>query len=141
MGGEGGEILLDGSIVADVGENGVEDGEFGAVGGDGKSGLGHEREQADGFEGDGFASSVGAGDDELAAGAFELDGDRDYGHAFGFQIPFEERVTGVVEKQFPFDSSLRSVAQGRLFTRASRVFGMTRGVEGSSVPIPAIRVA
>ncbi len=65
--GEGGKILLDRLVVADVGEDGVEDGEFGAVGGDGKSGLRHQGEQADGFQGDGFAAGVGAGDDELAA--------------------------------------------------------------------------
>ena len=68
VGGEGGEILLDGLVVADVGEDGVEDGELGAVGGDGDAGLGHQGEQADGFQGDGFAAGVGAGDDELAAG-------------------------------------------------------------------------
>ena len=42
VGGEGGEILLDGLVVADVGEDGVEDGEFGTVGGYGKAGLGHQ---------------------------------------------------------------------------------------------------
>src|SRR5579863_5690361 len=84
VGGKGGKILLDRLVVADVGENGVEDGEFGAVGGDGKSGLGHQREQADGFQGDGFAAGVGAGDDELAAGAFEFDGDGDDGRIFQF---------------------------------------------------------
>ena len=64
--GEGGEILLDRLIVADVGEHGVEDREFGAVGGDGKAGLGHESEEANGFQGHRFAAGVGAGDDELA---------------------------------------------------------------------------
>ena len=82
MGGEGGEILLDRLIVADVGEDGVEDGEFGAIGGNGDSGLRHQGEEADGFQGDGFAAGVGAGDDELAARAFEFDGDWDYGDGF-----------------------------------------------------------
>ena len=81
VGGEGGEILLDGLIVADVGEDGVEDGQLGAVGRDGHSGLRHQGEQASGFERDGFAAGVGAGDDELAAGAFELDGEGDDGLA------------------------------------------------------------
>ncbi len=82
MGGEGGEILLDGLIVADVGEHGVEDGELGSVGRDGDSGLRHEGEEADGFQGDGFAAGVGAGDDQLAGFAFEFDGDGNYGGAF-----------------------------------------------------------
>jgi len=36
------EILFDRLIVANVGENGVEHGHFGAVGGDGNAGLGHQ---------------------------------------------------------------------------------------------------
>ncbi len=44
VGGEGGEILFDGLVVADVGEDGVEDWELGAVGGDGEAGLGHQRQ-------------------------------------------------------------------------------------------------
>ena len=78
------EILFDRLVVADVGEHGVENGQLGAVGGDGDSGLRHQGEQADGFERDGFAAGIGAGDDELTAGAFELEGDGDYGDAFGF---------------------------------------------------------
>ena len=78
VGGEGGKILLDGLVVADVGEHSVEDRKLGAIGGDGQAGLGHEGEEADGFQGDGFASGVGAGDDELATSAFEFDGDGDY---------------------------------------------------------------
>ena len=69
------EILLDGLIVANVGEDGVENGQLGAIGGDGDSGLRHQGQQADGLQGDGFAAGVGAGDDELAAGAFQFDGD------------------------------------------------------------------
>ena len=65
VGGKGGEILLDGLRVADVGEDGVTDGQVGALGRDGDSGLGHENEQAHGFEADGFAAGVGAADDEL----------------------------------------------------------------------------
>ena len=124
--GEGGEILLDGLVVADVGEDGVEDGELGAVGGDGKAGLGHQREQADGFEGDGFAAGVGAGDDELAAGAFEFDGDGDYGDALGFQIAFEQRMAGVVQQEASFARRTLRRPHGRLpqlrpcATRASR---------------------
>ena len=66
--GEGGEGLLDGLGVADVGEEGVEDGQSGGCGGDRDSGLGHEGAERGGFEGDGFAAGVGAADDELAGG-------------------------------------------------------------------------
>ena len=65
--------MLDRLVVADVGEDGVEDGKLRAVGGNGDSGLRHQREQADGFQGDRFAAGVGAGDDELAALAFEFE--------------------------------------------------------------------
>ncbi len=71
------EILLDRLIVADVGENGVENRQVGAIRRDGNAGLRHQREQAQRFQGDGFAAGVGAGDYELAMVAFELDGDGD----------------------------------------------------------------
>ena len=47
--GKSGEVLLDRLVVADIGENGVEYGHFGAVGGDWNSGLRHQGEQADWF--------------------------------------------------------------------------------------------
>ena len=78
------KILLDRLIVADVGEHGIEDRHLGAIGGDGNAGLRHQREQTDGFQRDGFAAGVGAGDHELAAVAFELDGDGNDGCAFKF---------------------------------------------------------
>lgn len=81
MGGEGGEVALDGLGVADVGEDGVEDGEGGLGGGDGEAGLGHEGKEAEGLEADGFAAGVGAGDDELAGAALEDEGERDEGNA------------------------------------------------------------
>src|SRR5260370_42473400 len=59
------EILLDRLIVADVGENGVENRHVGAIGEDGNSRLRHQSEQAEGFESDGFAAGVGSGDYEL----------------------------------------------------------------------------
>jgi len=63
VGGEGGEALFEALFVADVGEDLSIHGEgrFGG-GGDVKAGLGHQDEEADGFEGDGFAAGVGAGD-------------------------------------------------------------------------------
>ena len=55
--------------------------------------------QADGFQGDGFAARVGAGDDELAAIAFEFKRDRDDFGVLEFEVALEERVTGVVEDE------------------------------------------
>ena len=45
------------------------------------------------------ATSVGAGDDELAVVAFELDGYGDNVHSLRFEIPFEQGMAGVVEKE------------------------------------------
>ena len=98
VGGEGGEILLDGLRVADVGEDGVEDGQLGAVGRDGDSGLRHEGEQADGFQGDGFAAGVGAGDDELAVLAFQFEGDGNDRPPLRLQIALEQGMAGVVTR-------------------------------------------
>ena len=89
VGGERGEILLDGLIVADVGEDGIEDGQVGAVSGDWDTGLRHQREQAQRFQGHGFAAGVGAGDDELAAVVFEFDGDGNDLRVFQLQVAFE----------------------------------------------------
>ena len=77
MGGKGGERGLNGLGVADVGEEGGEDGEMSCGRGDGKAGLGHHCEERGGLEGDGFAAGVGAGDDELAMGGGQLEGDGD----------------------------------------------------------------
>ena len=49
--GEGRKVLLDRLVVADVGEDGVEDGKLGAVGGDGDAGLRHQREAGRRFSG------------------------------------------------------------------------------------------
>ena len=92
--GKGGEVLLDGLRVADVGQDGVADGKLGALGGDGDSGLGHEDEQADGFEADGFASGVGAADDELTVDGFHFKGERDDGFAAGAQVALHDGMAG-----------------------------------------------
>ena len=95
MGGEGREILLDGLVVADVGQHGIEDGKLGAVGGDGNAGLRHQSQQADGFQGHGFAAGVGAGDDQLAAVAFEFDADGNDVSALWLQVAFQQWVAGL----------------------------------------------
>ena len=70
---EGGKRLLDGLLVADVGEDPLVDVDGTAVvGGDMQTALGHEREQADGLERDGLAAGVGSGDDERMAGPDEV---------------------------------------------------------------------
>ena len=64
---EGRERLLEALLVADVGEDVVEDGELRALGGrDVQAGLGHDREQADGLQGDRLAAGVRPGDDQDA---------------------------------------------------------------------------
>ena len=69
--GKGGERLLDGLLVADVGEHLVEHGQLAAVGGgDLQAGLRHQRKQPHGLQRHRLAAGVGAGDDqrgELAA--------------------------------------------------------------------------
>ena len=64
--GERREVLLDRLVVADVGEDCVEDGQLGAIGRHGNSRLRHQSQQAHGLERDGFAAGVGAADDDLA---------------------------------------------------------------------------
>ena len=60
---EGGQGLLDALLVADVGVDTVQQGEFGLFGGYVQPGMGHQRQQADRFEGYRLAPGVGAGDD------------------------------------------------------------------------------
>ena len=65
MAGEGRERLVDRLLVADVGEDGVEDREARLGGrGEAEAELVHQGEEADGLEGDGLAAGVGARDDE-----------------------------------------------------------------------------
>src|ERR1019366_2092414 len=51
---------------------------FGSIGGDRNSRLRHQCQQPHGFQGYCFSAGVGAGDDQLAAGAFQFDADRNY---------------------------------------------------------------
>ena len=65
MGGEGGQGLVDGLLVADVRQHGGAHPHRGAVRRrDVQPTLGHQGEQAQGFQGDGLAAGVGAGDDQ-----------------------------------------------------------------------------
>ena len=81
MGGEGGQALFDALLVAYVCQHPVEhpDGAA-AVGGDVQAALGHQAQQADGFQGHGLAAGVGAGDHQGVELLAQLHGD---GHGPG----------------------------------------------------------
>ena len=76
MAGESGKRLLDGLLVADIGEDIVEHRQFrAALGRDVQPALGHHHQQADGFERDGLAAGVRAGDDNGARAGSQVDVD------------------------------------------------------------------
>ncbi len=81
VGGEAGEVALDGLGVADVGVDGGEERESGFFGRNGQAGLRHNGEKTQGLQGDGLAAGVGAADDELAG--FGRKGDRERDWSFG----------------------------------------------------------
>ena len=89
MGGKRREILLDGLVVSDVRQHGIEDGKFGAARWNWNAGLCHECQQADGLQRNRFSSGIRASDDELAAVIFQLNRERDNVGPFRFQISFE----------------------------------------------------
>ena len=100
---EGGKRLLDGLLVADVGEDLLVDVDGAAVvGGDMQTALGHKREQADGLERDGLAAGVWAGDDERVKIAAQPHGDRDD------RLAGDERMAGPDEVQLAVGPHLRA---------------------------------
>ena len=100
---EGGKRLLDGLLVADVGENLLVDVDGAAVvGRDMQTALGHEREQADGLECDGLAAGVGAGDDERVKIAAQPYRDRDD------RLAGDERMAGPDEVHLAVGPHLRA---------------------------------
>ena len=76
MGGEAGEVALDRLSVPNVGVDALEDGKLRFFGGDGNTGLRHEREQAECLERDCLAASIWAADDELSCFRRKDDGER-----------------------------------------------------------------
>src|ERR1700678_3147504 len=90
--GKGAEGLFDGLGVADVGEEGGEDGQCCRCGGDRDAGLGHQGTERGGFEGDGLAAGVGAAQNELPCRTFELEGKRYDLTPTGAEALFEERM-------------------------------------------------
>src|SRR5579864_4884841 len=90
--GEGGKILLDRLVVADIGKHGIKHRQPRRGGGHGNAGLRHEREQAKSFEAHGFAAGVGAADNELAMGGVHFKRERDYLAALGFEVALQQRM-------------------------------------------------
>ena len=66
MGGERREVLFNRLVVADVGQDRIEDRQLGTAGGNRYPRLTHQRQQPDGLQCDRLASSIRPGDDELA---------------------------------------------------------------------------
>ena len=95
--GKGGEFGLDGLRVADIGEKCSEDGKARRSCGYGESCLGHHGEQCRGLEGDGFATCVGAADDELARVGGEFKRERNNATINGAQVLLEQRMAGGVK--------------------------------------------
>ena len=80
------------------GEDVVENGDAGtSLGGHRQSGLGHEAEQSDGLQGDGFAAGVGSGDEDAAGVGSERSGDRN--DVAGEHVGVEQGVSRRVEDQ------------------------------------------
>ena len=96
--GESGKILLDRLVVADIGQHGIEHRQLRAVGRHGNAGLRHQRQQPSGFQADGFAAGVWAGDDQLprSASSSRLVGITS--PPFDSEIPFQQRMPGIVQQ-------------------------------------------
>ena len=101
VGGEGGQGLLDGLFVADVGEHLGEHRHLAArPGGNLQPGLGHQGEQAAGLQGDGLAPGIGAGDHQLAHRSAQPQVD---GHHL---VPVDEGVPGGDQMDAPLPVQL-----------------------------------
>ena len=97
--GKGGEIGGDGLLVANVGEHAVEDGHFGALGGNGNGGLRGERGQADRFERHRFAAGVRAADDQDGFRAAKGERQRHGFAALRAQRRFEHGIARCIEPE------------------------------------------
>ena len=90
MGGERGEVLGDGLVVANIGVHAAENGQTTARGrGDVHSGLGHEGEQPHRLERDGLASGVGPGDDQHPFAGLGAKA-----HRNGLRVPCDSQALG-----------------------------------------------
>ena len=89
MGREGRQALLDALLISYVRQHPAEHPHgAAAVGGDVQAALGHQAQQANGFQGHGFAAGVGAGDDQGVELLTQLHGDR---HRLGL---IQQRMPG-----------------------------------------------
>ena len=64
---EGAEVLLNRLVVSDIRQDLREERKLGLRGGHGQPGLGHQAQQAHGFQRDCFAAGIGAADEQRAA--------------------------------------------------------------------------
>ena len=93
------KILLNGLVVANIGEHGVEHRKLSPISRHRKSRLRHQRQQADGLECDGLAAGIRSRDDELPSFAFQFHTDRDDGNSFRPKIALQQRMSRVVQQQ------------------------------------------
>ena len=101
VGGEGGQGLVDGLLVADVRHDHGAHLDGGAVsGGDMQAALSHKSQQAQRFQGDGLAAGVGAGDDQRV------------------KVPAQRQIVAhgglLVQQRVPGPAQLDVVSQHRL---------------------------
>src|SRR5271166_6599111 len=99
MRGEGREVLLDRLVIADVTEHAIEDGQFGTFGRNRNARLRHQCQQADGFQGNRLAASVGAADDELTMLIVQLDAQRNHHRALRLERSLQQRMPCVAQNQ------------------------------------------
>ena len=96
VGREGGEILLNALLIADVCQDVAEHRQVAAVvGGDMQAALVHGGKQADGLDGDGLAAGIGAGDHQGIKAVSQLQAD---GHGLGL---IQQRVPGPAQDNAP----------------------------------------
>src|SRR5262245_12559242 len=99
MRGEGAEVIGNGLLIADVGEDLVKDGKRGLVGRDRNTGLSHEREQAHGLQHNSLASGVRPADDENTARGVKIQRDRSDPASLAAKVVFEQRMPGLDEAE------------------------------------------
>ena len=97
--GKRGQVRGDRLLIADIGEYAIEDRQLGALGGHRNRGLRRERGEADGFERDGFATSVRPADDQHGFIAAERESRRNSLASLRAQRGFEDGVAGCVEPE------------------------------------------
>src|SRR5712691_675034 len=126
---ESGEVLLDRLIVADIRQYRIEYRHLGSVGGNWNARLCHQRQQSDRFERYRFTTGVGAGDHQLTALGFEFNTDWNHLGSFELEMPLQQRMPGVVEKQAsfarpgPFDFAQGRQPRAAVPTRSTQLHG------------------